>query len=97
MPIEMGIDFFLAQLPAAQQLQEIIMAVHARRLSEREYELREEQVVRLEDAAAGWQHCVEGEMARLRFVGLPEKGARGRRLESLGLPPEAGVGDRCPV
>ena len=95
MPVEMGVDFFLAQLPAAQQLEAIIMAIEGRALADREYELREEQVVRLEQAHSGWQHCVEGEMARLRFTALPEKGARGRRLEALGLPPEAGVGDRC--
>jgi len=68
MPVEMGVDFFLAQLPAAQQLQGLIMGIEARPLADREFELREEQVVRLELAHSGWQHCVEGEMARIRFT-----------------------------
>jgi hypothetical protein len=93
--VSMGVEFFHAEEPASEQLQEAIMNLAGKALAEREYELREEQVVRLEEAHYGWQHCVEGEMARLRFNALPEKGARGRRLESLGLPANAGVGDRC--
>lgn len=93
--ISMGVDFFHVEMPAANQLEDIILKLAGTDLADREYELREEQVVRLEQAHSGWQHCTEGEMARLRFSALPEKGARGRRLESLGLPANSGVGDRC--
>jgi len=91
----LGIDFFRAELPDTEHLQEALLKLAAKDLAAREYELRDEQVVRLEIATSGWQHCVEGEMARLRFSSLPEKGARGRHMESLGLPANAGVGDRC--
>jgi hypothetical protein len=93
--MEMGVEFYAVSQPAADQFSDVVAAIMARPLGQREYELRDEQVVRLEQASAEWQNCVEGEIARLRFSALPEKGARGRRLESLGLPPEAGVGDRC--